>query len=73
MKNKIVTFEERLARGEYYDLATAAKISGYNAVYLRRLCHDQKVEVTRRRQNYYFTPRQLAALFVVIPAKGVRA
>lgn len=62
IKTVVVSFQERVKRGEYIPLERAAELSGYNAAYLRRLCHAKKVAHKLDGRLYYFTPEQVEAL-----------
>ena len=59
---KILTFAERIARGDLHPLATAAAISGYSIQHLQRLCHRRAVDHEQHKGDYFFTPAQLVAL-----------
>lgn len=63
--------EELLRRGLLYDAMGAAKKTGYAPQYIRRLCESKQMEHVRREvgtaHQYFFLPRQLAAVWSVIP------
>lgn len=57
------SFDQQLKDGDIFDVTEAARRSGYNAVYLRRLCKAEKIDHTRRGIRIFFTRDQVHALF----------
>lgn len=54
-----------------YTPAEAARLTGYNEVYLVRLCLQKRVAHTRRGRRYFFTAEEMAKLIVhVEPQKA---
>lgn len=53
------TFQDLLAKGEIIALEDAAKMTGYSADHLRRLCRARKVAHKKRGPYYYFTREHL--------------
>jgi hypothetical protein len=64
------TFAELMARGELYDIAMAAKMSGYSEQHLRRLCIARKVSHKRRGTAFLFTKHDIEDMFVVVEKKA---
>lgn len=63
---KFKPFEQQLKNGDVCDLETAAKIIGYSAQHLRRLCSDDKKPVPHIRRNgsqLFFEPKHIEAIF----------
>ncbi|MDE2021050.1 MAG: hypothetical protein KGJ13_11995 [Patescibacteria group bacterium] len=55
-------------RAALIPLSRAAKIAGFDVVYLRKLCAERKVSYTRVVGRYYMTRRQIADLIVTVDA-----
>ena len=53
---------ELLKRFALYDMKGAARITHYNVRYLRRLCHNKKVDHQRILGRYYMTAEDVAKL-----------
>jgi hypothetical protein len=63
--------EELLRRKLLHTVETAAPLVGMNAVHIRRLCADRKMEHIERvvggGRMYFFLPEQLSAVWSVVP------
>lgn len=62
-KQEPKSFEDKLKDGDIYDIPSAARQSGYNEVYLRRLCHAKKIKHLKRGKSYFFTPDMIKQMF----------
>ena len=62
------SFNELRARGRLLSIRESAKIIGYGADYLRRLCRQEppKIAHVRFMGRYYMTPAQITGLLQVV-------
>ncbi len=60
---------ELLRARKIYDMAAAAKITGRCVRWLRRLCHEGKVDHHKLLGRYYMTPQEVAALLTPVKAR----
>jgi hypothetical protein len=63
------TLAQLLKDEKLHDLGGVAKITGLCVRYLRRLCHEGKVDHHRLLGRYYMTPAEAAALLRPVAKK----
>lgn len=63
------TVARLLKRRALYDMKGVSEIVDRCPRWLRRLCHDKKIEHLKLLGRYYMTPGQVAALIKPVKAK----
>lgn len=66
------TLYKLIAAKQLYDLETVAEIAGYCVRYLRRLCHEGKIDHHKLLGRYYMTPAEVTALLQPVKAKAAK-
>lgn len=66
------TLERLLKDKKIYDLDGVSKIADRCVRYLRRLCHEGKVDHHKLLGRYYMTPNEVAALLTPVKKTVVK-
>lgn len=64
------TIAQLLKEKKIYDMDSVAKIVDLCVRYLRRLCHEGKVDHHKLLGRYYMTPAEVAALLQPVKARS---